>query len=101
MTASMNRQGDCWDNTPTEKFFNSPKNERVHGTTYATRADAQADLFECIEAFYNRRRCHSALDYSSPIRSWRIGSAGTLLNNPRWHQRSPVEGEIRWAHQTR
>jgi len=37
------------------------KNERVHGTTYTTRADAQADLFEYIEVFYNRRRCHSTL----------------------------------------
>jgi putative transposase len=42
--------------------------ERVHGTTYATRADAQADLFEYIEVFYNRSRRHSTLRYSSPIR---------------------------------
>lgn len=49
-------------------FFNSLKNERVHGTTYATRADAQADLFEYIEVFYNRRRRHSTLGYSSPVR---------------------------------
>jgi len=45
MTASMSRKGDCWDNAPTESFFNSLKNERVDGTTYAARADAQADLF--------------------------------------------------------
>ena len=68
MTASMSRKGDCWDNAPTESFFNSLKNERVHGTTYATRADAQADLFEYIEVFYNRSRRHSMLGYSSPIR---------------------------------
>lgn len=46
------------DNAPTESFFNSLKNERVHGTTDATRADAQADLFEYIEVFYNRSRRH-------------------------------------------
>jgi len=33
-----------------------------------TRADAQADLFEYIEVFYNRSRRHSTLDYSSPLR---------------------------------
>jgi len=67
MTASMSRKGNCWDNAPTESFFNSLKNERVHGTTYATRADAQADLFEYIEVFYNRSRRHSTLGYSSPV----------------------------------
>ena len=68
MIASMSRKGNCWDNAPTESFFNSLKNERVHGTAYATRADAQADLFEYIEVFYNRSRRHSALGYSSPLR---------------------------------
>jgi putative transposase len=68
MTASMSRKGNCWDNAPTESFFNSLKNERVHGTTYATRADAQADLFEYIEVFYNRSRRHSTLGYNSPVR---------------------------------
>ena len=61
MTASMSRKGNCWDNAPTESFFNSLKNEQVHGIIYATRAEAQADLFEYIEVFYNRRRRHSTL----------------------------------------
>lgn len=66
MTASMSRKGNCWDNAPTESFFNSLKNERVHGTRYETRADAEADLFEYIAIFYNRRRRHSSLSYCSP-----------------------------------
>jgi transposase InsO family protein len=40
MTTSMSRKGNCWDNAPTESFFNSLTNERVHGTTDPTRADA-------------------------------------------------------------
>jgi len=73
MTASMTRKGECWDNAPTESFLNSLKNERLHGTTYPTRDDAQADLFEYIEAFYNRSRRHSALGYNSPaqfLQNW-------------------------------
>lgn len=66
MTASMSRKANCWDNAPTESFFNSLKNERVHGTRYETRAHAQADVFEYIAVFYNRRRRHSSLGYSSP-----------------------------------
>ena len=27
MIASMSREGNCWDNAPTESFFNSLKNE--------------------------------------------------------------------------
>jgi transposase InsO family protein len=67
MTCSMSRKGNCWDNAPTESFFNSLKNERVHGTHYTTRADAVADLFDYIEAFYNRSRRHSTLGYRSPV----------------------------------
>lgn len=56
MTASMSHKGDCRDSAPRESFFNSVKNERVHGTRYEARADADADLFEYIAVFYNRRR---------------------------------------------
>ena len=64
MTCSMSRKGNCWDNAPTESFFNSLKNERVHATRYATRAAAMADLFNYIEMFYNRSRRHSTLRLS-------------------------------------
>ena len=66
MVCSMSRKGNCWDNAPTESFFNSLKNERVHGQRYATRAEAIADLFDYLEAFYNRSRRHSTLGYKSP-----------------------------------
>lgn len=68
MTCSMSRKGNCWDNAPTESFFNSLKNERVHGARYATREAAIADLFDYIEVFYNRSRKHSSLGYVSPTR---------------------------------
>ena len=66
MVCSMSRKGNCWDNAPTESFFNSLKNERVHGTRYGTRAEAIADLFDYIEPFYNRRHRNSTLGYASP-----------------------------------
>ena len=67
MTCSMSRKGNCWDNAPTESWFNSFKNERVHGVRYATHADMKAASFEYIEIFYNRKRQHSTLGYKSPI----------------------------------
>ena len=68
MGCSMSRKGNCWDNAPTESFFNSLKNERVHGSRYRTRADAKADVFQYIEVFYNRVRRHSRLGQISPER---------------------------------
>jgi putative transposase len=67
MLASMSRKGNCWDNAPSESFFNSLKNERVHGACYETRADARADVFDYIEVFYNRSRRHSSLGGISPM----------------------------------
>ena len=66
MLASMSRKGNCWDNATSESFFNSLKNERVHGSRYETRDAARADLFDYVEVFYNRRRRHSALGGQSP-----------------------------------
>ena len=66
MLASMSRKGNCWDNATSESFFNSLKNERVHGSRYETRDEARADLFDYVEVFYNRRRRHSALGGESP-----------------------------------
>lgn len=67
MTCSMSRKGNCWDNAPTESWFNSFKNERYHGHRYETHADMKAASFEYIEVFYNRKRQHSTLGYQSPI----------------------------------
>lgn len=66
MVCSMSRKANCWDNAVAESFFNSLKNERVHGQRYRTRDEARADLFEYIELFYNRSRRHSALGGKVP-----------------------------------
>lgn len=67
MTGSMSRKANCWDNAPTESWFNSFKNERCHGVRYATHEEMKAASFEYIEVFYNRIRQHSTLGYQSPI----------------------------------
>jgi len=64
--ASMNGVGTWYDNAPMESFFGSLKSELVHHRVYHTRDEARPDLFFYIEAFYNRRRRHSSLDYLSP-----------------------------------
>ena len=43
------------------------KRECVHRKTFETREQAQLEIFEYIETFYNRLRRHSALGYLSPV----------------------------------
>jgi putative transposase len=66
IVASMNGVGSWWDNAPMESFFGTLKSELVYDRAYRTRAEASTDLFYYIEAWYNRRRLHSALGYESP-----------------------------------
>ena len=62
----MSRSGNFWDNAVVESFFSSLKKERVRKRVYKTRELARADVFEYIEAFYNRTRRHSHLGGVSP-----------------------------------
>jgi putative transposase len=39
MTCSMSRKVNCWDDVPTESWFNSFQNERGHGKRFETRQD--------------------------------------------------------------
>jgi putative transposase len=50
-----------------ESFFSSLKTERTARKIYRTRDDARADVFDYIERFYNPRRRHSTLGYTSPV----------------------------------
>lgn len=63
---SMSRKGNCWDNAVAESFFGSLKSEMIYRSTFETREQATAALFDYIEIFYNRSRLHSALGYLTP-----------------------------------
>jgi putative transposase len=67
LSCSMSRSGNVWDNAAMESFFSSLKTERIARTTYRTRDQAKADVFDYIERFYNPRRRHSTLGYLSPM----------------------------------
>lgn len=67
MIQSMSRKGDCWDNAPSESFFKTLKVERVYHRKYQNKEEAKSDLFQYIEIFYNRKRLHSYLNFTSPV----------------------------------
>jgi putative transposase len=67
MRASMSRKGNCYDNAPVESFFGTLKTELVHHWRYRTRAEAEREIAEYIDLFYNRQRRQSRLGYLSPV----------------------------------
>ena len=67
LVASMSRKGNCYDNAAMESFWSTLKLELVYRRDFQTRAQAQSEIFDYIEAFYNRPRSHSALNYLSPV----------------------------------
>ena len=67
LVSSMSAKGCCYDNAACESFFHSLKVELVYTLRYQTRREANASLFEYIEAYYNHKRKHSTLNYMTPM----------------------------------
>ncbi len=63
---SVGRTGVCWDNAPAESFLATLKKELVHRRVFRTRTEARLAIRHWIEAWYNRRRLSSVLEYLSP-----------------------------------
>jgi hypothetical protein len=82
----MNGVGSWYHNAPMESFFGFLKGEWVHCRVFRTCCEASANLFFYIEAFYNRRRRHSALGYLMSM-SW-FGLLFRSSSQPRNGQRT-------------
>jgi putative transposase len=59
LTQSMSRRGNCWDNSPMERFFRSLKTEWVPTTGYVSFTEAKQKIGEYIHGYYSRLRPHS------------------------------------------
>lgn len=64
---SMSRKGNCLDNAVAESFFRNLKNELVHHIVFEDRDEARTAIFDYMEVFYNRKRLHQSLGFTSPI----------------------------------
>jgi putative transposase len=67
MKQSMGKTGVCWDNALAESFFATYKLELIEPRSWPTRARTRTATVHWIEAVYNRRRRHSAIDMMSPV----------------------------------
>ena len=64
---SMGSVGDCYDNAMAESFFATLECELLDRTRFQDHRQAQREIFEYIEGWYNPHRRHQGLGYQSPI----------------------------------
>ncbi len=55
---SMSRRGNCWDNSPMERFFRSLKSEWVPTLGYRSFAEAKYSAIDYMTGYYNQYRPH-------------------------------------------
>lgn len=55
---SLSRRGNCWDNTPMERFFRSLKTEWVPMIGYRSITEAQHQIIQYIIGYYSQLRPH-------------------------------------------
>jgi len=76
MVGSMSKKGDCYDNAMMESFWATLKAEGCDKKMFSSRKEAKAAVFEYIEVYYNRKRRHSSLGYTSPVDYEKQGEQG-------------------------
>lgn len=59
LTQSMSRHGNCWDNSPMERFFRSLKTEWIPTTGYPNFSEAKHCINDYIIGYYSGIRPHS------------------------------------------
>lgn len=71
---SLSRPGKCTDNAHMESFFHTLKAELIRGNNFQSGKNLRYALGRYINNFYNRKRLHSGIDYSSPVEYERIAA---------------------------
>ena len=66
MVQSVSRRGNCWDNSPMERFFRSLKTEWIPEIGYASFEAAKHGITDYILGYYNQFRPHTHNDGLPP-----------------------------------
>ncbi len=69
---SLSRRGNCWDNSPMERFFRSLKTEWIPTTGYCRFAEAQQEIIRYIIGYYCQLRPHQYNGGLTPNESERL-----------------------------
>jgi putative transposase len=63
---SMSARANPYDNAWTESFIGTLKHEMLQGGCFQNAGDAQIEIFDYIEGYYNTHRKHSSIGYKTP-----------------------------------
>jgi len=63
---SMSARSNPYDNAWTESFIGTLKLEMLQDGCFENAGDAQTEIFDYIEGYYNTHRKHSSLGYKTP-----------------------------------
>ena len=63
----MGTVGDALENAASESFYASLQTELLNRYSWAIRLLLRSSIFDYIEAFFNRKRHHSTLDYLTSV----------------------------------
>ena len=66
---SLSRQGNCWDNAPTERLFRSLKTEWLPERGYQNLTEAKESVSQYLLGYYNQRRPHQFNDGLTPMQA--------------------------------
>jgi putative transposase len=64
---SMSRADNAYDNAFMESCFSRFKAELMQDGAFTSKEDAQTEIFEYIQMYYNPVRRHSSLNYVRPV----------------------------------
>lgn len=64
---SVSRRGNCHDNAVVESFFGSMKRELFVDKQMKPRGATASLVIDYIDNYYNRKRLHSSLGFTSPV----------------------------------
>ncbi|PWI05605.1 hypothetical protein DIZ27_38245 [Streptomyces sp. NWU339] len=80
--ASMGSVGDSFGNALAENLWMLVKTECIRGRVFATRAEANLAIFECLDGFCNPRRIQKRLGHLNPVEFEEKHYAGQATAEP-------------------
>ena len=72
--SSMNRPKYVTDNAHMESFFQSMKTECIHGVSFVDEGELRMTLSWYLNGYYNKKRLHSSIGYTSPVNYERMAA---------------------------
>jgi putative transposase len=80
----MSRRGNYHDNAVAESFFTTFKKRVTRRKTYTTREEAQTEIFNFIEMFYNPVKRHSHNGGLFPLNTKMLFFRGSKVSSKIW-----------------